>query len=106
MPLSSEEDEFLEVASVALPRIIEIIATFLAEHRAGAFEVAERRYMQAARDFGCTEEAATRWVAPAETIAAWPSTRCAGVFEAGAGRWGPRRQPLRLRAFDPLLLAH
>jgi hypothetical protein len=55
-PLSSEEDEFLEVASVALPRIIEIIATFLAEHRAGAFEVAERRYMQAARDFGCTEE--------------------------------------------------
>jgi hypothetical protein len=74
MPLSSEEDEFLEVASVALPRIIEIIATFLAEHRAGAFEVAERRYMQAARDFGCTEEAATRWVAPAETIAAWPTT--------------------------------
>jgi hypothetical protein len=60
MPLSSEEDEFLEVASVALPRIIEIIATFLAEHRAGAFEVAERRYMQAAREFGCTEEAATR----------------------------------------------
>jgi len=25
--------------------------------------VAERRYMQAAQDFGCTEEAARRWVA-------------------------------------------
>ncbi len=63
MPLSSEEDEFLEVASAALPRIVELIATFPVEYRAGAFGVAERRYMQAARDFGCTEEAATRWVA-------------------------------------------
>jgi hypothetical protein len=63
MPLSSEEDKFLEVASDALPRIIELITTFPVEHRAGAFEVAERRYMQAARDFGCPEEAATRWVA-------------------------------------------
>ena len=63
MPLSSEEDEFLEVASAALPRISEIIASFPDEHRAGAFEVAERRYMQAARDFQCTDEAATRWVA-------------------------------------------
>ncbi len=63
MPLSAEEDEFLEVASDALPRITELIATFPVEHRAGAFEVAERRYMQAAQDFGCTEEAATRWVA-------------------------------------------
>jgi hypothetical protein len=51
MPLSSEEDEFLEVASDALPRIVELIATFPVEHRAGAFEVAERRYMQAAQDF-------------------------------------------------------
>ena len=63
MPLSSEEDEFLEVASAALPRIIELIATFPIEDRTGAFEVAERRYIQAARDFGCSGEAATRWVA-------------------------------------------
>jgi hypothetical protein len=63
MPLTSEEDEFLEVASDGLPRIIELIATFPVEHRPGAFEVAERRYMRAARDFGCTEEAAARWVA-------------------------------------------
>ena len=59
MSLSSEEDKFLEVASDALPRIIELIATFPVEHRAGAFEVAERRYMQAR----CTEEATRRWVA-------------------------------------------
>jgi hypothetical protein len=63
MPLSSEEDEFLEVASDALPRITELIATFPVEYRAGAFDAAERRYMQTARDFGCTEEATTRWVA-------------------------------------------
>jgi hypothetical protein len=63
MPLSSEEDKFLEAASDALPRIIELIASFPVEYRAGAFEVAERRYMQAARDFGCTEDSATRWVA-------------------------------------------
>jgi hypothetical protein len=63
MPLSSEDDKFLEAASDALPRIIELIASFAVEHRAGAFEVAERRYVEAARDFGCSEEAATRWVA-------------------------------------------
>jgi hypothetical protein len=63
MPLSSEEDKFLEAASDALPRIIELIASFPVEHRAGAFEVAERRYVEAARDFVCSEEAATRWVA-------------------------------------------
>jgi len=40
-----------------------MIAAFPVEHRAGAFEVAEHRFMQAARDFGCTEEAARRWVA-------------------------------------------
>jgi hypothetical protein len=45
----------IEVASAALPRITEIIFAFPAEHRAGAFEVAECRYRQAARDFGCAE---------------------------------------------------
>jgi hypothetical protein len=51
MPIT-ELDEFLEVASAALPRITEIIVAFPAERRAGALEVAERRYRQAARDFG------------------------------------------------------
>jgi pyruvate formate lyase activating enzyme len=29
-------------------------------------------------------------------------TRCHGVFEAIAGRWGRRRQPLQLRASEPV----
>ncbi len=33
------------------------------EHRAGALELAERRYIQAARDFGCTPAETECWVA-------------------------------------------
>ncbi len=55
MTLGSAEENFLEVAVAAIPRIIEIITAFPAEHRTGALEVAERRYMEAARDFGCVE---------------------------------------------------
>ena len=63
MPLSAEEDEFVGVASNALPRIAEIIAAFPAENRAGALKVAERRYLQAARDYGFTQAETERWVA-------------------------------------------
>jgi DNA-directed RNA polymerase specialized sigma24 family protein len=59
---SSEEGNFLQVAHAAIPRITEIIAGFPADHRAGALEVAERRYTEAARDFGCTEVAARTYV--------------------------------------------
>ena len=55
MTLGSAEENFLEVAVAAIPRITEIITAFPAEHRTGALEVAERRYMEAARDFGCVE---------------------------------------------------
>jgi hypothetical protein len=58
MTLGSAEENFLEVAVAAIPRITEIITAFPTEHRAGALEVAERRYMEAARDFGCVEVAA------------------------------------------------
>ena len=58
MTLGSEEEAFLVVAVAAIPRIAEIIASFRADHREGALEVAERRYIDAARDFGCTEVAA------------------------------------------------
>ena len=34
-----------------------------AEHRASVLEMAERRYRQAARDFGCAEADYERWVA-------------------------------------------
>ena len=42
MALSTEVDEFLEVASASLPRISEIIAALPVEDRAGALAVAER----------------------------------------------------------------
>jgi hypothetical protein len=54
----SEEENFLQVAFAAVPRISEIIVAFPTEHRAGALEVVERRYTKAAQDFGCAEEAA------------------------------------------------
>jgi hypothetical protein len=63
MPLSSEEDRFVEAASAALPRIVAIIAALPPEDRVGALELAERRYIQAARDFGCTPAETERWVA-------------------------------------------
>ena len=63
MALSTEVDEFLEVASASLPRISEIIAALPVEDRAGALAVAERRYAEAAREFDCEETEARRWVA-------------------------------------------
>jgi hypothetical protein len=62
MTSRSEEDEFLRVAFAAIPRITEMIAALPAEHRAGALEVARRRYMLAAQDFGCTAADAERSV--------------------------------------------
>jgi hypothetical protein len=63
MPLSAEVDNFVKVASASLPRVSEIIAAIPDEDRPGAFELAERRYVQAARDFGCDEAETKRWVA-------------------------------------------
>ena len=62
MTLALEEENFLEVAVAAIPRISEIIAAYPAEHRAGAFQVAERNYFEAAQNFGCTEASAQTWV--------------------------------------------
>jgi len=62
MTLSLEDEKFLAVAVAAVPRVAEIIASFPAQHRAGALVVAERQYMQAADEFGCSELAARRWV--------------------------------------------
>jgi hypothetical protein len=60
---NSNEESFVQAAFAAVPRIAEIIAAFPPEHRAGAFEVAERRYTEAARDFGCTEIASRTCIA-------------------------------------------
>jgi pyruvate formate lyase activating enzyme len=48
----------------------------------------------------------TAWHLTADGDCAACGTRCHGVFEAIAGRWGQRRQPVRLRASKPELAAH
>jgi hypothetical protein len=53
-----EEKDFLRAAIAALPRIAEIISGYAPDERGGALEVAERRFIGAARDYGCTEVAA------------------------------------------------
>jgi pyruvate formate lyase activating enzyme len=47
----------------------------------------------------------TAWHLSADGRCANCGTRCHGVFEATAGQWGPRRQPVRLRASESELLA-
>ena len=55
MTTLGSEKNFLGVAVAAIPRVTEIIAAYPAEYRSGALETAERCYMEAAREFGCTE---------------------------------------------------
>jgi len=62
MQSGSAEENFLEVAIAAIPRVTEIITGLPAEYRAGALEVAERRYMDAAQNFGCADVAALTMV--------------------------------------------
>jgi hypothetical protein len=55
---TAEEKAFLSVAAAAIPRVAEIILEFPPDERAGAPETAERRFLAAALDYGCTEIAA------------------------------------------------
>ena len=50
-----EERAFVGAAVATLPRIAEIISGYAPDERAGALEVAERRFIEAALDYGCTE---------------------------------------------------
>ena len=63
MAVSSQEDEFLEAAVAAIPRIAELIAALPSEERAGALEVAERQFLQSAEEFGCAESGSRDWTA-------------------------------------------
>jgi hypothetical protein len=45
----------LRVAVAAIPRVTEIIQGFLPNDQAGALETAERSFLAAALDYGCTE---------------------------------------------------
>jgi hypothetical protein len=58
MTSTAEEKAFLSVAVAAIPRVAKIILAFPPDDRAGALETAERRFLAAALDYGCTEVAA------------------------------------------------
>ena len=58
MTSTAEEKAFLSVAVAAIPRVAEIILEFPPDDRASALETAERRFLAAALDHGCTEIAA------------------------------------------------
>ena len=55
---TAEEKSFLSVAVAAIPRVAEITLEFPPDDRAGGLETAERRFLAAALDHGCTEMAA------------------------------------------------
>jgi len=57
MTSTAEEKTFLSVAVAAIPRVAEIILEFPPDDRAGALKTAERRFLAAALDHGCTEMA-------------------------------------------------
>jgi hypothetical protein len=58
MTSTAEEKAFLRAAVAAIPRVTEIIKGFAPDHQAGALEAAERSFLAAALDYGCTEIAA------------------------------------------------
>jgi hypothetical protein len=58
MTSTAEEKALLNVAVAAIPRVAEIILGFPPDDQAGALEMAERRFLAAASDYGCTEIAA------------------------------------------------
>jgi hypothetical protein len=78
MAPAHEEKAFLRSAVAAIPRITELICGFSPDNRAGAPETAERRLMEAALEFGCTEIAARSRVS---AVMAWLRRR---VEEQGA----------------------
>jgi hypothetical protein len=58
MTSTDEEKAFLRVAVAAIPRVTEIIQGFPLDAQEGALETAERSFLAAALDYGCTEIAA------------------------------------------------
>ena len=78
----SEEKNFLGVAVAAIPRVTEIIAAYPAEYRSGALETAERCYMEAAREFGCTLASCPGTVGTG--LLHWPGPRPSVVGTAAA----------------------
>ena len=52
---TTDEKAFLRLAVAAIPRVSELILGYAPEDQAGALEVAERSFVAAALDYGCTD---------------------------------------------------
>ena len=63
MASHSEREEAFEAAIARLPRVAEGIAGMPPEKQSAAFAIAERTYLETAREVGCSEEQARNWVA-------------------------------------------
>ena len=63
MAVSSQEDKFLETAVAAIPKSAELIASLPSEDRVGALEVAKRKFLRSAEEFGCAEPESRNWTA-------------------------------------------
>ena len=55
MTSTAEEKGFLRVAVAAIPRVTEIIQRCPPDDRAGALETAERCFLAAALEYGCSD---------------------------------------------------
>ena len=55
MTSTAEEKAFLRVAVAAIPRVAELIREFPSDEQAVALDTAERCFLAAALDYGCTE---------------------------------------------------
>ena len=52
---TTDEKAFLRLAVAAIPSVSELILGYAPEDQAGALEVAERSFLAAALDYGCTD---------------------------------------------------
>ena len=105
MTSTAEEKSFLSVAVAAIPRVAEIILGFPPDDRAGALETAERRFLAAALDYGCTEIAARSRVSivMSRNAVTWRGSKqvtrsCKPCFISSQNRINPVRGRLPLYA--------
>jgi hypothetical protein len=63
MALDPEQSEFLQAATVGIPRVARAIVEIPTEHRARAWQAAERGYLQTVRESGFEEPVAGDLVA-------------------------------------------
>jgi hypothetical protein len=58
----SKKAKTMGAAVAGIPKVAQAIMAIPAEHRGRALDAAERSYLQTARDLGCAEAVAQRWL--------------------------------------------